>query len=106
MERVMIGRRQLDKVISEKLPVYKPRMDGETIFLDPKGIAYVTVAGGIAAGECGSISGDPIKVYKSTLVYANPSENVSGTETTTMFPVLLDTYKQVAWVPLEYVNMV
>jgi hypothetical protein len=106
MERVIIGRRQIDKIIREKLPVYKPRMEGERVFLDPKGVAYVTVAGGIDAGECGSISGEAIKVYRSTLVYSNPSENMSGTETTTLFPVMLDTYKQIAWVPMEYIHMV
>jgi hypothetical protein len=106
MERVMLGRRQIDKIIKEKIPVYEARMEGGSVFLDPNQTAFVKPISRIDSGETGHIAGEPVKVYKSTLVNANKAESMSGTETTKVFPIMLDTYRQVVWVPMEHVHLI
>jgi len=106
MEKVVLGRRQLDKIILEKIPVYSARMDGENVFVDQGGHGFLTVAGGIDSGEVGTIAGSPIKVYKSTLKMIDKSEVMAGSETTSAFPVYLEKYRQTVWVPSDFVHMI
>ena len=106
MERVMLGRRQLDKIISEKIPVYDARMENGEIFIDQGGHGFLSVAGGIDAGETGHITGLPIKVYKSTLKMIDRSEIMAGSETASAFPIHLDKYNRVVWVPADFVHMI
>lgn len=102
----MLGRRQLDKIIPEKIPVYDARMENDEIFIDQGGHGFLSVAGGIDAGETGEITGLPIKVYKSTLKMIDKSEIMAGSETTSAFPIHLDKYKRIVWVPADFVHMI
>jgi hypothetical protein len=106
MERVILGRRQLDKIISEKIPVYDAKMEGGEVFVDQGGHGFLSIAGGIDAGETGHISGSPIKVYKSTLKMIDKSEIMGGNETTNAFPIHLDRYNRVVWVPSDFIHMI
>jgi hypothetical protein len=106
MEKVMLGRRQLDKIISEKIPVYDLKMDGDKPFVDPAGISFVGNVYGIDSGEVGFIDGTPLKVYKSTLKFVDKSEILAGSETTMIFPIYLDKYKKIVWVPTDMTHMV
>jgi len=105
MERVMLGRRQLDKIISEKIPVYDMKMNGDQPFVDPAGVSFVGNAYAIDSGETAVLTGAPLKVYKSSLKMIDKSEVMAGSETTMIFPVRLEKYNKQVWIPAEFTHM-
>jgi hypothetical protein len=105
-EKVVLGRRQIDKIIIEKIPVYEAQMNGDQPQIDPNGIGFLKLAGGVMGGEVGVLAGPPMKIYKSTLQFANRADSVGGNETTSAFPVYLEKYNKTVWLPLEYVHSI
>lgn len=103
----MLGRRQLDKILSEKIPVYEMKKEGnsDNIFVDPNGISFVGTAYAIQSGVIGILNGTPLKVYKSTLKMIDKSEILAGSETTMMFPIMLEEQRMLVWVPSEFTHM-
>lgn len=72
----------------------------------PDGCTIVKNAGGVAIGSVGTIAGSQIDVHKNYLHNAKDYEtSLGGNDKVQLVPVMLDTYQQVGWFPIDNIRI-
>ena len=105
-DKVVVGMGGI-QISKENVPVYLPVFDQQgRIQFDASGAAFVKVAGGVAGGTVGRISGEPLKIAKSALVGSSTQGASFGVEYILLYPVDLEKYKTVGWFPMDHLHVI
>lgn len=87
--------------------VYEPRWQPDgTLYLDHFGAAQVVRLGGVKGGTMGTIAGPSIKVHRGQLFGEQNVPVMGGADTVHVFPIQLDHYQRVGWVPAHHIRVV
>ncbi len=90
----------------DPIAIYQVPLTGERVLVDEDGIAHPTRFGGVKPGSLGTITGTPVKVVKEKLHGFEKVPSLGGPDTILLFPVLWDYYKQIAWIPQPFMQIV
>lgn len=90
-------------VVSVYAPNWNPH--GE-LSLDHFGAAQITRLGGVKGGTTGVIAGPSIKVHRTQLIGEANVPNMGGLDLIHLFPVQLDHYMQIGWVPTHHIRVI
>lgn len=105
-DRVLIGDGSTwDNSIT--VSVYEPRWtsDGE-LYLDHFGAAQIVRLGGVKGGTHGVIAGPSIRVHRTQLFGENNVPMMGGTDLVHVFPIQLDYYQKIGWLPANHIRVV
>lgn len=87
--------------------VYNPRSEANgDLVMDHFGAAMVMRLGGVKGGTTGVIAGPSIKVHRTQLIGEQNVPNMGGVDLVHLFPVQLDHYMQVGWLPTHHIRVI
>lgn len=105
-DRVVIGNGAIwsDEVT---VSVYEPRWQPDgNLYLDHFGAAQTIRLGGVKGGTLGTIAGPSIRVHRTQLYGEEHVPTMGGTDLIHLFPVQLDVYQKMGWVPSHHIRVV
>lgn len=107
-DKIIVTRSALHMSPDEKpVPVYKAPTTPEDIYIeDRKGYVLPTFVGGVKVGTEGIIIGQPCKARKSDLKEYEGGIAPSGDDFVLLYPVQFIQYKQQAWIPADFIQIV
>lgn len=87
--------------------VYSPRWEPNgDLALDHFGAAQIMRLGGVKGGTTGVIAGPSIRVHRTQLIGEANTPNMGGLDLVHLFPVQLDHYMQVGWLPTHHIRVI
>lgn len=98
----------LFQTVGNNVIVYAPVLgpNGQPEF-DKNNCVKLKRMGGVKPGSQGVIAGPPLRVHRSELLEASAQRSeqvVYGNDYVDIFPVMLDTYQQVGWFPIDHIK--
>lgn len=87
--------------------VYSPRWEANgDLALDHFGAAQIARLGGVKGGTTGVIAGPSIRVHRTQLIGETNTPNIGGLDLVHLFPIQLDHYMQVGWLPTHHIRVI
>lgn len=105
-DRVKIGDGSVwdDSIV---VSVYQPRFDEKKqLIFDHYGAVQVQRLGGVKGGTTGTIHGGAIRVHRTQLFGEPHVPTIGGLDLVNMFPIQLDHYMQVGWIPAHHLRVI
>jgi len=92
---------------SVTVSVYQPRWQPDgSLTVDHFGAAQIVRLGGVKGGTTGIIAGGSIKVHRTQLFGEENVPTMGGLDFVHLFPIQLDHYMQVGWLPTNHIRVV
>lgn len=91
---------------TDNIPIYHVDTTADDRYIhDSDGCSIPKFIGGVKPGSTGIMEGNPTKVVKSRLLGYDKVPAL-GQDYVLLYPIKFDYYKQVAWVPMDFFQVI